>query len=149
MSAPVGTHRFVEVVQRILERENERERLLDELRGSPDGDPDCGWTVWDECTGTTNQDRASDLSELLRACARALSMLVVFADNIGNAYTADDVGPRFACYEADALAMVMVEGGQEEAAARWLVGHGEGDDEGDGHHGFDEASALRYLRAEP
>jgi hypothetical protein len=53
---------------------------------------------------------------------------------LADPYTADDVGPRLTCTEAEALATVLRALGDPESAEVWLRGHAEGDEEGDDHY---------------
>lgn len=64
--------------------------------------------------------------DLLRAAHR-------LADMFGSEELGSSVGTHMTCTEAEALADVMRAVGEDEAAARFLRGHSEGDDEGDDH----------------
>jgi hypothetical protein len=49
--------------------------------------------------------------------------------------------------QADALASVLAYSGHAEAAARWVLGHASGDDDGDQHAGIDTYErVLVYVR---
>ncbi|MGW7434704.1 hypothetical protein [Streptomyces sp. NPDC054849] len=69
------------------------------------------------------------LTEAFRPLAR------VFGDGM----TADHVGSKFTCGEADEIALALWISGHQDAALTWLVGHAEGEDWDDAHaHEFDE-----------
>ena len=58
------------------------------------------------------------------------------ADVLGDGMTAMHTGGHFTCAEADAIGAALVALGQPDAAAVWIEGHAEGDDEedSDDHH---------------
>lgn len=71
--------------------------------------------------------------------ARSLGML---ADVLGEPHTALDLAPHMTCSEADTVAQALALGGYVDAAARWLYGHANGDDDaGDRHSGLSEHEA--------
>lgn len=68
--------------------------------------------------------------DLLRTATR-------IAEVFGSQELGSDVGTHMNCVEAEALADVMRAAGQPQAAAAFLLGHGEDDDEGDDHYAPD------------
>lgn len=61
----------------------------------------------------------------VEACGNALA--AVFGDGM----TAVHTGGHFTCSEADSIAAVLISFGHPEAAAVWIEGHADGDDEED------------------
>jgi hypothetical protein len=59
------------------------------------------------------------------------------AEKLNDRNMSYEQGPNFTCNEADALASVLAYSGHAEAAARWVLGHASGDDDGDQHAGID------------
>ncbi|MEU8621403.1 hypothetical protein [Streptomyces sp. NPDC048623] len=62
----------------------------------------------------------------------------------GDGMTADSVGSKFTCSEANDIALALHVSGHEEAAVTWLLGHAEGEDWDDLHaHEYDETQGDR------
>lgn len=105
--------------------------------------PDAG-DHWDWCS--TLGDAAGTPTRNEQA---ALLVVAIhdMAEKLSDSYTSCEQGPGFTCNEADALASVLAYSGHVEAAARWVLGHASGDDEGDQHAGIHTYErALTYIR---
>ncbi|WJN62610.1 hypothetical protein [Streptomyces phage phiScoe1] len=66
---------------------------------------------------------------------RALDEL---AKVFGDGMTADHVGSKFTCSEADTIARVLILTGYKDEAVAWLEGHAQGDEVDDLHFTYDE-----------
>lgn len=94
------------------------------------GNLDTAQQVWNTHLAATHPATTAPEDDLQRA-ARAL------ADVLGSEEVGSNVGTHMTCTEAEAVADVMRAAGQAGAAAAFLVGHGEDDDEGDDHYAPD------------
>lgn len=56
----------------------------------------------------------------------------------GDGMTADHVGAKFTCSEADTIARLLVLAGHKDDAVNWLIGHAQGDEAEDSHFTYDE-----------
>jgi hypothetical protein len=72
------------------------------------------------------------------------SALDGLAQVFGRRAAAARVGPHVTCAEADRIAWVLISSRHTDAAAVWLNGHAEGDDDED-LHGGDDFDAIAYI----
>lgn len=64
------------------------------------------------------------------------SLAAVFGDKM----VANDVGPRFTCFEADVVATALRDAGHHTEADVWINGHARGDGPDDAHYQCGQAS---------
>lgn len=81
-------------------------------------------TTTTDTTTTEPAARPIDATELLRSVSAVAAVL-------GDGMTAGMVGGSFTCSEAETIAELLFVAGHEDDAARWLLGHVEGDDDPD------------------
>lgn len=55
----------------------------------------------------------------------------LLSEVLGEPYCAMDNAPRFTCSEIDSMVSALLLLDQKEAAATWLIGHAESEDEGE------------------
>ena len=67
------------------------------------------------------------------------------AEQLGDEMTADMVGPRFTCTEADSVARVLALSGHQAAAANFLFGHASEDEDEDTHFQMTHESVSDYI----
>ena len=85
---------------------------------------------------------------LAESVRQLLPVLARFAEVMVGA--AGDAGRAFTCTEAETIANVFRACGDLDAAAAWIDGHAEGDDEGDDHHRpADDAELQARIAADP
>jgi len=85
-------------------------------------------TGWQESYGFLVQVEIEDGPDTEEEIEDLNEAIETFASILGDPMTAQDVGRKFTCHEADDMARALMVGNHKRAAMAFLEGHAEGDD---------------------